>query len=226
MARRAVWYSPVSVWRSLIIRPKVYLAILLAIAMFAVLPAALPTALRTTVAWSTGASFYLILTFTLIWRCTADDLRKRAAREDEGAIAILLLILLTIAASLLAIVGLLSDTKSATGAAKAFDIGLAATAIVLAWSVNQMAFTLHYAHEYYAPDNEDPEGGLDFPGTGEPDYWDFLYFTTSIGAASQTADVVVRTRGLRRLVTLHAVVSFFFNTFILALTINIAASLI
>lgn len=226
MERTAVWYSPASIWRSLIIRPKVYLAVLLAIAAFLLLPAALPTALRVTIAWSAGASLYLVLTFRLIWQCNADDLRKRAACEDEGAIAILLLILLAIAASLLAIVGLLSEAKSATGAAKAFDIGLAATAIVLAWGVNQMAFTLHYAHEHYAPDNEDPQGGLDFPGTGEPDYWDFLYFTTSIGAASQTSDVVVRARGLRRLVTLHAVVSFFFNTFILALTINIAASLI
>jgi uncharacterized membrane protein len=69
-------------------------------------------------------------------------------------------------------------------------------------------------------------GGLDFPDDETPDYWDFLYFATSIGAASQTSDVAIRTKALRRLVTLHAVISFFFNTAVLALVINIGASLI
>jgi uncharacterized membrane protein len=69
-------------------------------------------------------------------------------------------------------------------------------------------------------------GGLIFPGDNRPDYWDFLYFSTSIGATSQTSDTAIRSKALRRLVTLHAVVSFFFNTTVLALTINLAASLI
>ena len=65
-----------------------------------------------------------------------------------------------------------------------------------------------------------------FPTTSKPDYWDFFYFATSLGAASQTSDVAIRTKALRRLVTLHAVISFFFNTAVLALAINIGASLI
>jgi uncharacterized membrane protein len=92
--------------------------------------------------------------------------------------------------------------------------------------VTQVAFALHYAHEYYRPDaGSDAERGLIFPETDVPDYWDFLYFSTSIGASSQTSDTAIRSRDMRRLVTLHAVISFFFNTAVLALTVNIAASL-
>ena len=69
-------------------------------------------------------------------------------------------------------------------------------------------------------------GGLEFPRDNSPDYWDFFYFATSIGAASQTSDIAIRTKALRRLVTLHAIISFFFNTAVLALAINIGASLI
>ena len=71
-----------------------------------------------------------------------------------------------------------------------------------------------------------PAGGLIFPEERQPDYWDFFYFATSIGAASQTSDVSIRSKHLRRLVTLHAIISFFFNATVLALAINIGASLI
>ena len=92
----------------------------------------------------------------------------------------------------------------------------------------QMTFTLHYAHEFYRPSvrGRDEIGGLVFPGESKPDYWDFLYFATSIGATSQTSDVGIRSRAIRRLVTVHAIVSFFFNSAVLALTINLAASII
>ena len=97
---------------------------------------------------------------------------------------------------------------------------------MISWGVTQVAFALHYAHDYYRPDDSSDEGGgLDFPACNSPDYWDFLYFSTSIGATSQTSDVSIKSRALRRLVTLHATVSFFFNTAVLALTVNIAASL-
>ena len=98
----------------------------------------------------------------------------------------------------------------------------------LSWLVTQVVFTFHYAHEFYRPDDTAQmlAGGLEFPKDDSPDYWDFFYFATSIGAASQTSDVAIRTKALRRLVTLHAVISFFFNTAVLALAINIGASLI
>ena len=92
--------------------------------------------------------------------------------------------------------------------------------------MTQVAFALYYAHDYYLPDDGgDAQGGLEFPGTEVPDYWDFLYFATSIGATSQTSDTAIKSHSLRRLVTLHSVIAFFFNTAVLALTVNIAASL-
>ena len=97
--------------------------------------------------------------------------------------------------------------------------------IMISWIVTQVAFALHYAHAYYRPDRAAIRAGLDFPECDQPDYWDFLYFSTSIGATSQTSNVSIKSRALRRLVTLHATVSFFFNTAVLALTVNIAASL-
>jgi uncharacterized membrane protein len=92
----------------------------------------------------------------------------------------------------------------------------------------QTVFTIHYAHEFYAPraGSEKPEGCLGFAGEEEPDYWDFLYFSSTIGATSQTSDTEVSTSKMRRLVTTHSIISFFFNTIVLALMINIAASMI
>jgi uncharacterized membrane protein len=93
---------------------------------------------------------------------------------------------------------------------------------------SRRSLLLHHAHEYYAPPERQAEaaGGLDFPGGTDPDYWDFLYFSTGIGAASQTSDVSIHSKLMRRLVTLHSIVSFFFNTMVLALSINLASGLI
>jgi uncharacterized membrane protein len=139
---------------------------------------------------------------------------------------ILVIILLAILASFVAIAGLLSEAKDVARHLKVLHLMLAAITIVLAWTVTQVVYTAHYAHEFYRPTRgETIAGGLDFRSDSDPYYWDFFYFATSIGAASQTSDVSIRTKPLRRLVTLHAILSFFFNTAVLALTINIAASL-
>ena len=151
-------------------------------------------------------------------------IRARAARQDDGRQAILIILLLAIAASLAAIAGLLSEAKASAHDLRLLHLVLAASTILMAWFVTQAVFTLHYAHEFYRPsDGQKSINGLDFPGDSNPDYWDFLYFATSIGAASQTSDVSVRTKTFRRLVTLHAIISFLFNTAILALAINLAA---
>jgi uncharacterized membrane protein len=139
---------------------------------------------------------------------------------------ILAIILLATAASFVAIVGLLAASKEAPY--RTLNLGLAAATLLLSWTLTQVVFTLHYAHEYYRSSGgpDDPAEGLDFRGDRNPDYWDFFYFATSFGAASQTSDVSILTKPLRRLATLHAIISFFFNTAVLALTINLAASLI
>lgn len=225
--QRAHWYSARSIWRSIVIRPRVYVGTVVGIAILLLLPQSISWAVRGATAWCAGGVTYLILAYQVMSRCESDRIRSRAARQDDGAIVILALILLAIFASFASIFGLVNEARKASQGAKLIYVGLAAATILIAWAVMQVAFTLHYAHEHYAPNNlaRDGAGSLNFPNDLLPDYWDFLYFATSVGATSQTSDVAIRSKGMRRLVTLHAVVSFFFNTMVLAMTINLAASM-
>lgn len=216
-----------SFWRSVRIRPRLYLGAAAGLLTFALLPSMLTPAMRCTIAWNAGGLVYLVWTFRLMYRTRIEVLRMRAARQDDGRFAILILVLLAIFSSFGAIAGLINEAKSAKEILKVAYVSLAALTIFVSWTVTQIAFTLHYAHEYYRPEvSGEAVGGLAFPSDPVPDFWDFFYFATSIGATSQTSDVAIKTKSLRRIVTLHAVVSFFFNTTVLALTINLAASLI
>jgi uncharacterized membrane protein len=219
------WYSPTSIARSIAMRPRFYWSVLVGIAALVLLPTSWPASLRGALAWDLSAAIYLALAVRVMLTCKGSIIRARAARQDDSRVVILIIILLAIAASFVAIVGLLAEAKIDH---KVLNLGLAAATIILAWIVLQVVFTLHYAHEYYRPSGgtQSFAEGLDFRGEPTPDYWDFFYFATSFGAASQTSDVSIRTKPLRRLATLHAITSFFFNSVVLALSINIAASLI
>jgi uncharacterized membrane protein len=224
--RKRQWYDPKAIARSVAIRPRLWLAALAGVAAFVLLPGSWPARIREAVAWNLSAGTYLVLAFRVMLTCKGEALRARAARQDDSRVVILVIILLAIAASFVAIAGLLASTKDSPY--RALHLGLAAATIFVSWTVTQVVFTLHYAHEYYRPTGG-PQAhaeGLDFRGDRNPDYWDFFYFATSFGAASQTSDVTIMTKPLRRLATLHAIISFFFNTAVLALTINLAASLI
>lgn len=229
--RRLGWYHPVSLMRGAMARPKLYVAVACAVASLLLMPTWLPASAKAALAWNIGGSIYLVLAFTLFRNCNVDQIRRRAAREDESALVFLLLVLAAIASSFTAAVGLISEAKTALAARS--DLGtlylaLAGATILVSWTVTQVVFTLHYAHAYYQP-TPDLHGtlmGLKFPEDDHPDYWDFFYFTTSIGATSQTSDVSITSKPLRRLVAFQAVLSFVFNTTVLALAINLAASLI
>ncbi len=97
--------------------------------------------------------------------------------------------------------------------------------VALSWTFTHTVFTLHYANVYYRPDEDGP-GGLAFPGHRPPDYRDFLYYSFVIGCAAQTGDVATVSRAMRHLTMVHGIVAFAFNTAILALTINVGASLL
>ena len=221
------WYGPRSIARSIALRPKVYVAVLAAAGIALVLPEGLSFATRAALSGDAAAVVYLSISLALMATHGSERIRRRAAQQDDGAIVILVLTLLAIVLAFYTIFGVLAEAKLTSGQPKAMLVLLAAATILLSWLVTQTAFTFHYAHEHYRPEEGDAhEGGLVFPHDGQPDYWDFLYFATSIGAASQTSDVMIRAKPLRRLVTLHAVISFFFNATVLALAINIGASLI
>jgi uncharacterized membrane protein len=222
------WYHPVAIFESLMLRPRVYVAAIAGAAAFFLCPSILPGTLRVSVAWDVGGIAYLLLAFRLMYYCDVSHIKTVASTRDDSRVVILTVILMAIGASFVAIAQLIGHGKqpSVENSEKILLAFIAILTIVISWSVTQVAFTLHYAHEYYRPgDKSDAGAGLDFPHSDTPDYWDFLYFATSIGATSQTSDTAIKSHNLRRLVTLHAVIAFFFNTAVLALTVNIAASL-
>lgn len=219
------WYHPVALARGLSIRPKLYLAVAAAIVAIYAAPEAIPLKARAVIGWNSGAAVYLLLAVYLMSSCSFDGIRKRAAQEDETRFVFVTLILLAIVSSFWAVVGLIGEAKTESGTTKSLYFALAGLAIFQSWLVMQVVFTLHYAHEFYwpAPGSGSPTGGLTFPGDDRPDYWDFFYFTTSIGATSQTSDVSITSKSLRRTVAFQAIVSFVFNTTVIALAINLAA---
>ena len=152
--------------------------------------------------------------------CDVARIRRRATLLDEDRFVFLALTAFAAIASLGAIVAQLSTKE--TGHQPA-HLALAVATIALSWTFTHIIFTLHYAHLYYIEAREE-SGGLAFPGKGQPDYWDFLYFSFVIGMTSQVSDVAVTAKSIRRIVAAHGVLSFFFNATLLALTVNIAAS--
>jgi uncharacterized membrane protein len=173
--------------------------------------------------WDVGVGFYLTSTYLLVSRSTVNEIRRRAAIQDEGAAALLVLTPAAAIASLAAIVVEFGNAQSAAGWAElAFGMGT----ILLSWLFMHIVFALHYAHEYYGERSDDQVGGLKFPGSQGPDYWDFVYFSFVIAMTSQVSDVAITSKVIRRVATVHGVLSFFFNVSVLALTVNMVSNLI
>ena len=197
----------------------------------AVVPSSLDGPTRVLLAWDVSCAAYVAMILREISSRDAPYIRGVAAAQDPGQGAILAFVLVLSATSLAAVAGELSFAKEAHGPAALSRVLLAITTVTISWFVTHMMFALHYAHEYYAPDDDDDpstleQGGLDFPGGQPPDYWDFVHFAVVIGVASQTADIAFTSKRMRRIGTVHGLVSFTFNTVILALTINILAGLL
>lgn len=174
---------------------------------------------RLLVAWDCSTGLYLVLALGMMAGSSIDRIRGRAAEQDEGHLVILGLVTITALVSLAGVMVVLAKAKSHGGQDGWQHIALAGLTVLLSWSFLHTVFAVHYAHEYYCG----PAEGLEFPGHEPPDYWDFLYYSFIIGTACATADVNITCRRMRRLTTLHCIVSFFFNTTILALTVNISA---
>jgi uncharacterized membrane protein len=178
---------------------------------------------RLLTSWDIGLAIYLTLTLSMMWRADVAQIRKRASAEDEGAFAILLLSIAATFTSLVAIVLALQGSKQGGTAAA---VVLAVATILLSWTFVHTIFSFHYAHEYYGERRDGKLGGLVFPGSAEPDYRDFLYFSLVIGMTSQVSDVPITSKVIRRMAAAHGVLSFFFNLVVLALTVNMVANLI
>ena len=202
-------------------RPRTFISLAIGILAFFLLPETLRLPTRMVVAWDVFTALYLVLAFIVMLRCDTGHIRRDAVRQDDGRFLLLLLTALGAFASLAAIVFEL-------GASKGNPAGLilAIVTIALSWTTVHTAFALHYAHEFYR--NKKP-GGLQFPSGDsdvEADYWDFVYFSFVIGMTAQVSDVGITDRIIRRTATVHGIISFVFNTALIALMVNIAGSAI
>ncbi len=128
-------------------------------------------------------------------------------------------------AVIVAILVAIGSEVSQTNRLDAIGRGLVIATLALAWLFSNAVYALHYAHIFYLPGHGGrDEGGLDFPGSGDPDYADFFYFAFTLGMTFQTSDVAIRSRRMRRIVLMHSVAAFVFNIGVLAFTINVLGS--
>ena len=206
-------------------RPRLMLSIAVGVVAAWALPGTHHAVTRGLFGWNVAVWLYLLLAAEMMIRADHTRLRRTAVAQAEAASTVLGIVVLAAVVSLVGIVAELMAAK-APGVPHALPHVLFALATVAgSWLLVPTMFALTCASQYYRTAQG---GGLNFPqseGNFQPDYADFLYFSFTIAVASQTADVSVSTPAMRRWVLLQSVLSFAFNTAILAFTINIAASL-
>lgn len=186
-------------------------------------PSQLSTATRVLVAWVAGGVLLLVLAFVIIARADAEETRRRAAAHDPGRTTVWIIVLVTSGFSLLAATVAVHHVKELPGIEGPLLLGLSIAAVVVSWLLTHTAFTLRYAHLFYRG-GPDGEGGLQFPGGDEPDDLDFAYYAFTVGMCFQVSDVAVTSRDVRRTTLAHAVLSFLYNTGILALAVNVVVN--
>jgi uncharacterized membrane protein len=202
-------------------RPRTFISIAVGIVAFFLLPNSLRLVTRLLVSWDILVALYLVLVYTLVFRSGLAHIRRNAILQDDGRFLILMVTAVGAFASIAAIIFELDGTHRGTP-----ELVLATVTIALSWAAVHTTFALHYAHEFYRGAKP---GGLQFPSGDQhedADYWDFVYFSFVIGMTAQVSDVGITDRTIRRTATAHGVISFIFNTALLALMVNIAASAI
>lgn len=214
--------------RLVLARPRLLSCFVIGLTTTFLLPETLAqqTITRAIIGWNVGACLYLVLAARMMFWSTHKRMQARALQHDEGRILVLVLVVTAALMCVGAIVAELAVVKDLKGTLRHAHVALAALTIASSWAFTQVMFALHYAHDYYVSEISGQHGGLDFPGGHAPDYGDFLYFASVIGTSGQTADVSFTNRTMRRTGMVHCVLAFFFNTTLVALTINIASSLL
>jgi uncharacterized membrane protein len=192
-------------------------------------PAGIDTISRSIAAWDAYAATSLLLVSAAVFTADAHHIRKVATTEDPSRAVAFVFVLVAALASVLSVVALLGTLKDSSHSAFARHVGLCILAVAQAWFLVHTVFTLRYAHLYYedcGPGGTDARG-IEFPGGDlEPDYLDFAYFAFTIGMAAQTADVTISGKRPRRTALLHSLISFSFNTAIVALSISALGGLL
>jgi uncharacterized membrane protein len=225
MSVARLWQRP---FRAMAARPRLIGSVLLGLLVYGLLPGHLLHTTRVLIAWDSAVFVFLALGLSMMVGVDQATLRRHAEEQDEGRNAILILAVGAAIASVSVIVTELAGLKGAGSKLELARVAFTIATIVLSWFFVQFIFALHYASIYHSPfsdDSDDSKCGLAFPGGEPPDYWDFLHFAIVIGVACQTADIAIKSKEMRRVSTAHSLIAFAFNTTILALMINLAASL-
>lgn len=197
--------------------PRFLLFLVVGLAGFAVALGSTDWARAALIGFDGGAVLFLLSCTGLLGR-EADQMRETARRNDANR-AVLLAITGIVSAVVLVAIGV---ELAQRGETRPVDIALIIGTLLAAWLFSNMVYTLHYAHLYYSSREDGGDcGGLDFPGTVEPDYWDFIYFGFTLGMTFQTSDIAISSRTVRRVTIFHCFAAFVFNIGVLAFTINI-----
>ncbi|NBF03893.1 DUF1345 domain-containing protein [Pseudomonas sp. Fl5BN2] len=210
---------------SVVIRthPRLTIGVLIGCAVALLAPAQTLTG-KVLIGWNAAVWSYLALMFWLTVRARADEVKRIAEAEDENAGLVLLIVCVAAIASLVAITLELVGSKDLGSTQRLLHYAFTGLTVIGSWLLVGVIFSVHYARLYYTWDGKEP--ALRFAEQlSTPDYWDFLYFSFTIGVAVQTSDVGVATREMRRIVLAQSLIGFLFNTAILGFSINIAAGL-
>ena len=204
--------------------PRVWIALVAGVAVYFLLPGSWPLNTRMLIGWDCGVTLFLVTIYLWMRHLTPEQICSRYIDEDPSAPVILAAATVAALLSLIAIVEPLATIRHVAPSHRVWHFALAAATLIDSWLLVPAMFTMHYADMFYsAPPEERP---LIFPRTEMPAFWDFAYFSFTIAAACQTADVSTTEVAIRRLVILHEIVSLAFNVAILGFAINITAGLI
>jgi uncharacterized membrane protein len=195
-----------------------------AIVLFFLLPAHWATITRVLVSWNAGVLMFLILVFRLMMSMSAAQISERYQEEDQTAPVILIISIVAALLAMVSIVAFLAMLDRVSEAERSLRLALSAFTVINAWMLIPTMFTMHYADMFYSATSD--ARPLRFPDTQTPAFWDFAYFSFTIAAACQTADVATTPGAIRKVVIVHSVLSFFFNVAILGFAINVTAGLI
>ena len=204
--------------------PRLWISFLAGIAVFFFLPHGWSIVSRVLVCWNGGVMLFLALILFWMSRLSAEQICTQYIEEDESAPVILVVVIVAAVASLFAILEPLATIKQVSGSVRAAHLALAALTLINSWLLVPTMFTTHYADMFYSVAGEDRP--LHFPNTPMPVFWDFAYFSFTISAACQTADVSTQSAAIRRTVIAQTLISFLFNASILGFAINVTAGLI
>jgi uncharacterized membrane protein len=204
--------------------PRIWIGLGVGTVVFFCLPASWSALSRLLTAWDAGVTLFLVLVYIWMSRLTAEQICTRYIEEDESAPIILVVVTLAALLSLVAIVEPLATLKHVAGRDRIGHFALTALTVIDSWMLVPTMFTTHYADMFYSV--KKAERPLSFPGTEMPAFWDFAYFSFTIAAACQTADILTTRTSIRKIVIVHELISFVFNASILGFAINVTAGLI